>query len=188
MSNIFASSSTPKIPTGQPQKTAVNPAQKIEQPTQAQQQKAAFNISILESAAAILGVKDEPLALVLSSTLEEINKVLAPELGDNAIQKTADAGLDVSPEATAERIVRQSTALFSAFQARHEGDNEASVITRFIDTISQGIETGFSEARDILEGLEVLEGDIANDIDQTFTLVQSKLAAFQTMLSERQIA
>ena len=149
-----------------------------------QQQKASLNVSILETAAVIIGVKDDPLALVLSSAVERINEFLAPTLGDNAIQKGADSELDVSPEATAERIASLSTSFFNAFKEQHPGESESVVLTNFIETISSGIETGFDEARDILEGLDVLAGDTASNIDQTFDLVNEKLAAFESMIND----
>lgn len=152
--------------------------------TPAQQQQATLNVSILESAAVIIGVKDDPLALVLNSAIDKINEFLAPTLGDNSIQKGTDSGLDVSPEATAERIASLSTSFYSAFKAQHPEESEAEVLTNFIETISSGIETGFSEARDILDGLGVLEGDTSSNIDQTFELVQEKLAAFEAMITD----
>ena len=179
-------------PTGTKQADQTSPHQLSEKPdpgvgklNRAEQQKASFNVSILESAAVNIGVKDSPLSLVLRTAIEEINKLLEPELGENVIQKAAESGLDVSPEATAQRIVSQSTSFFNAFKAQHPGENESTVLTNFIDIISNGIEKGFNEARNILEGLEVLEGDIASNIDQTFELVQEKLAAFKTMISDR---
>ena len=45
---------------------------------------------------------------------------------------------------------------------------------------SVGLPTAYFLA---LEGLSVLEGDIASNIDETYTLVQEKLAAFETMIS-----
>lgn len=151
---------------------------------QGRQQQASFNITILESAAAIIGVKDDPLALVFSTAIDNINQNLAAEFGDRAIQKTADAGLDVGPDATADRIVNLTTSFYGAFRAQHAGQDESIVLTSFMQTISRGIENGFGEARDILEGLEVLEGDIADNINQTFSLVQEKLAAFQAMMED----
>jgi len=45
--------------------------------------------------------------------------------------------------------------------------------------ISGGIDKGFKDARDILEGLNVLkEGNIAGNIDATYDLVQKGLQAF----------
>lgn len=153
--------------------------------TQAQQQKASMNVAILESAQVTIGAVDEPLSLLLKTAIDSINEVLAPELGDDALQKAADSGLDVSPEATAERIVSLSTNFYNAFKQQHPGEDESTVLQNFIDTISGGIEKGFNEARHILEGLQVLEGDIATDIDKTFTLVQEKLVAFESAISEQ---
>ena len=47
-----------------------------------------------------------------------------------------------------------------------------------MDTISGGMEKGFKEARDILGGLKVLNGDIAGNIDKTYELVQKGYADF----------
>ncbi len=184
MSDLLSSFSANSIQADQSfaRRATDNKPQSVTEMTPAQQQKASMNVSILESAAVIIGVKDEPLSLVLNSAIERINEYLAPELGENAIQKGVDSGLDVSPEATAERIASLSTSFYAAFKEQHPGEDEATVLTSFIETISSGIEKGFGEARDILEGLEVLEGNVASDIDQTFELVQEKLAAFEAMI------
>jgi len=151
---------------------------------EARQQQASFNITILESAAAIIGVKDDPLALVFSTAIDNINQVLEDEFGENAIQKSFEAGLDVSPEATADRIVSLSTSFYGAFRAQHADEDESAALTSFMQTITRGIEAGFAEAKDILEGLEVLEGNIADDINQTYSLVEEKLAAFEAMIED----
>ena len=136
------------------------------------------NKAILE-AQINLSVKDEPLSLILKTAIDSINEKLEPFLGANAIESAVESGLDVSPEATAERIVSQSTAFFSAFQQQNKNLDFEQQLEKFIDVISGGIDQGFSEARDILEGLQVLEGDIATNIDKTYDLVQSGLDAFQ---------
>lgn len=147
--------------------------------------KKALNTSIVKSTLDI-GIKsqDGSIALVLKTALENINEALEPTLGANAIQNAADSGLDVSPEATAERIVSLSTGFFDAFQAQHSNRSFEENLSSFIEVISGGIDKGFSEARDILSGLKVLEGDIASNIDATYTLVQEKLAAFEARIQE----
>lgn len=141
--------------------------------------KKALNASIVD-AAINLGVasNDGSIALVLKTALENINAALEPALGANAIQTAVDSGLDVSPEATAERIVSLSTNFFDAFQAQHTDRGFEENLSSFIEVISGGIEQGFTEARDVLSGLSVLDGDIASNIDATYELVQEKLAAF----------
>ncbi len=116
--------------------------------------------------------------MLLKSAIEHLNNLLEPELGPNAIQTAVDDGLDVSPEATAQRIVSLSTGFFEAFKAQHPGEDEAVVLERFMETIGRGIEQGFKEAREILDGLQVLEGNIASNIDKTYDLVQEGLNEF----------
>lgn len=152
-------------------------------PNQQQQQKASQDVAVLEATVATLSSKDEPLALVLRSAIEKINELLAPELGSDAIQSAVDSGLDVSPEATAERIVNLSTAFFSAFREQHAEESDEEALTGFLTIIREGIDRGFSEAREILDGLQVLSGDIAENIDNTYELVQEKLQAFEDSFS-----
>lgn len=141
--------------------------------------KAEQNRAILESSLQVsLQSGNQSLALLYRTAVEELNKVLETDLGANAIQNAYDSGLDVSPEATAERIVSQTTAFFSAYQEQNPGLSLEEQVTRFTDIIGGGIDQGFSEAREILDGLNVLEGDIAANIDTTYDLVQEKLTAF----------
>jgi len=148
-----------------------------------QQQKNAQNVAILEATATTIIAKDEPLALLLRTAIEKLNDELAPDLGPNAIQSAIDSGLDVSPEATAERIVSLSTAFYSAFREQHANETDEEVLAGFLTTISEGIDRGFAEAREILDGLQVLEDDIATNIDRTYELVQQMLGAFEESFS-----
>ena len=52
-----------------------------------------------------------------------------------------------------------------------------------VAVIGGGIEQGFAEAREILDGLGVLQGDIANNIEQTYQRVQEGLQAFRAQFS-----
>jgi hypothetical protein len=139
--------------------------------------KKQLNAAILESTINV-SASNSPQSLVLKTALEGINDALKGTLGDNAIQTAVDSGLDVSPDATAERIVSLSTAFFSAYQQQHPELSEQDALTKFTALIGGGIDQGFSEARDILSGLSVLNGDVASNIDNTYDLVQEKLAAF----------
>lgn len=145
--------------------------------------RAAMNISILQASEAQLGVKDQPLALLYKSAIENLNEVLAPELGENAIQNAYDSGMDFSPEATAGRIVDFATAFFANYQENHPDMADDEALDGFMDVIGGAIQQGFDEARDILDGLQVLEGDVADGIDQTFQLIQQGLADFREQIS-----
>ncbi|MBV1952037.1 MAG: DUF5610 domain-containing protein [Cycloclasticus sp.] len=141
-----------------------------------------LNASILESTIES-SIANSPQVLVLKTALDGINDVLQASLGENAIQNAYDAGLDVSPDATATRIVSLSTNFFSQYQEQHSELGQEEAVATFVDIIRGGIETGFSEARDILSSLSVLEGDIASNVDETYGLVQEKLAEFVTSFS-----
>lgn len=122
--------------------------------------------------------QNDPLALVLKSAITGINEALAPTLGPNALQNAASQ--DNSPEATAGRIVSLSTAFFGAFKEQNPELSKDEAAAKFFDTIKGGIEQGFKEARDILGGLQVLNGDVASNIDKTYDLVQQGLNQFAT--------
>lgn len=125
------------------------------------------------------GVDSKPLTLAYQAAIDRINEAVAPYLGEDAIARGYESGIDVSPVATAERIVSKSTGLFSRYADQHaDGDRQATVM-KFVDIIRGGIEQGFKEARDILSSLGVLEGDIETNVDQTLELTIQGLDDFQ---------
>lgn len=124
---------------------------------------------------------DQSMSLLFKTTIENLNETLAPEFGPNAIDApavTGAGGLDVSPQATADRIVSLSTGLFQLYQESNPDKDLATALKDFSELISGAIDKGFAEARKILDGLGVLQGDIASNIDQTYDLVQAGLQAF----------
>lgn len=139
-----------------------------------------LNKAILESQQSVsIGTKDQPQSLVLKAAIEAINEQLAPYLGEDSLSVALDNNTDVSPEATASRIVSQSTAFFAAFQNSNDTLSFEQQLEKFLQVISGGIDQGFSEARDILDSLQVLEGDVGSDINETYDLVQAGLASFK---------
>lgn len=148
-----------------------------------------FNVSIMKASIEVsIQSKNEPLALLLKSAISSINELLAPEFGDNAIAAAAAADQDNSPEATAGRIVALSTGFFEAFKQHHGGKEEAEILKTFMETIRQGFEQGFNEAREILEGLGVLDGEIASGIDRTYQLVLKGYADFEASFASSSVA
>ncbi len=137
------------------------------------------NKAILQSSMEVsVGAGNEPLALLYKVAIDNINEVLKLEFGDNAIQTAYDTELDVSPEATADRIVSMSTAFFSQYQEQHADLSTEEAVKSFAEIIAGGIDKGFAEAKYVLEGLKVLEGEISSNIDATYDLVQDGLQAF----------
>jgi hypothetical protein len=144
-----------------------------------QTSKTQSTVSLKAAGQADLGVTTNPLDLAYQAALDQINEAVAPYLGEGALQRGLNEGVDVSPKATANRIADLSIRMFPAY-ARQQPDIPIDELRdRFVDVIAGGVERGFSEARSILDGLKVLEGDIATNIDSTFELVMERLNAFR---------
>ncbi|MCW8884005.1 MAG: DUF5610 domain-containing protein [Motiliproteus sp.] len=147
--------------------------------------KQSQNLAILEANRSVsLSAGNQPLSLVYQAAIDAINEELAPTMGENALERGQQQGLDVSPEATAERIVSMTTAMFDRYQDHRPELSATEQLDRFLSVIGGGIDQGFTEAREILDGLGVLEGEIAENIDRTYTLVQQGLEAFRQRVSE----
>jgi len=142
------------------------------------QTKAEQNTAIVQASLDVsIGSQNEPLALLYKTAIDSLNKALQTDLGDNAIENAA--GQDNTPEGTAGRIVALSTGFFAAFKEKYAGKSEDELLQGFMNTIRSGFEQGFKEAKDILKGLGVLNGDIAKNIDKTYELVQKGYADFE---------
>ncbi|WP_254926760.1 DUF5610 domain-containing protein [Janthinobacterium sp. PC23-8] len=139
--------------------------------------KLQLNAAILQASMNVsISSQNDPLALVYKSAITSINEALKADFGDDAVQNAA--AQDNSAEATAQRIVSLSTGFFDAFKKQNPGMDNDAALEKFMGTITGGMEKGFSEARDILKGLNVLQGDIAGNIDKTHELVQKGYADF----------
>jgi len=107
-----------------------------------------------------------------------------PYLGDGAVQRAVDSGLDMSPEATAERILSFATQIIGraeANQADLPADQQRSREQLF-NNVKIGVERGFEQARDILEGLQALEGSVKETVDTTYSRVQEGLSELALLL------
>ncbi len=139
--------------------------------------KADLNVSIVQASLTVsLNSSNEPLSVVLKTALTGINEALKDDFGDNAIQNAVSQ--DNTPEGTASRIVSLSTAFYEAYKQQHPGGDETETLNNFINTLKKGVDQGFKEAREVLQGLKVLNGDIASNIDKTYDLVQQGFADF----------
>lgn len=154
--------------------------------TQVQENKATHNQAILQASFDVsISSGNDSLALLYRTAVNELNQRLETDLGTDSIQQAYDSGLDVTPEATAERIVSLSAAFFSRYQEQHPEMDSQTQAESFIDIIRGGIEQGFAEARDILQGLQVLDGDIATNIDKTYDIVQDQLSMLTDTLQQQ---
>lgn len=166
---------------------SLRPRPDIAEPTQVgasgrlESERSRLNAQILTASLEVsIRSGNEPLQLTFRAVIDNLNEILQPDFGEDAIQGAANQ--DNSPEGTAGRIVALSTGFFEAFAAQRPDDDPNQVLDDFLEVIGQGIAQGFAEARDILDGLGVLQGDIAANISRTEELVQQGLAAFAERL------
>lgn len=139
--------------------------------------RAQLNRTILQASIDVsISSGNDSLRLLLQSAIGGINDLLEPEFGKNAIQNAV--AQDNTPAGTAGRIVALSTGFYEAFKQQHVGEPEAAVLDKFMATLRRGFEQGYKEARDILQGMKVLSGDIASNIDKTHELVVQGYADF----------
>ena len=139
--------------------------------------RAQTNQQILQASLQVsISSGDKPMQLLFRNAIDKINEALQPEFGDDAIKNAM--GQDNSPEGTAGRIVSLSTAFYDAFAKQRPGQDPDKIAEEFTKVIRGGVEEGFKQARDILKGLQVLEGSIASNIDKTYDLVQKGLDDF----------
>lgn len=121
----------------------------------------------------------EPLSLLYRSAVAKLNELLTPEFGDQAIEQAASIAADFSPEAVAGRIVSFATAFLPSYQEHHADLGNDKQLDGFMTLIRDAIEQGFAEAREILDGLGVLQGTVKDSADRTHELIQQQLAAFE---------
>ncbi|NWF38621.1 hypothetical protein F3F96_05695 [Mariprofundus sp. NF] len=131
-----------------------------------------------------LNAANNPTELILQAAQEKINEMFKPYLGDGAVQRAVDSGVDMSPEATAERIISFATQLIGRAENAQidlPADEQRSREQLF-NNVQVGIERGFEQARDILEGLQALNGGVKDTVDTTYSRVQEGLSNLALLL------
>ena len=119
------------------------------------------------------------LTISAQQIVDKLNEMLKAEL-PNGLQSLKPE--DVTPEATASRIVSGTTAMFDAFAKKHPELEGEELLTGFMDTIRGGIQQGYDDAYGILKGLGAFEFEGVEDgIKKTMQLVEEKLKAFEEM-------
>lgn len=127
---------------------------------------------------------NDSLSLLYKTALEGINAELEPVMGENAAQKIYDSGIDTSPEATAERIVAFATGFYGRYKELNPDKSEEENLNNFLQIIGGGIDKGFDDAKDILKGLKVYEGEVESGVDKTYSLVMQGLDSFREKMLE----
>jgi hypothetical protein len=109
-------------------------------------------------------------------TVADANAVLANRLAERlGLEPGALAGKanDYSPEKIAGRIIGFIEQRLDSEQA---AGADTSKLQKLLDQARSGVEKGFAEARQILDGMGVLQGKVASDIDDTYKRIQDGFA------------
>lgn len=147
--------------------------------------KKAYNAAILAAHEKVsLNSNNESLSLLYKTALEGINAELEPVMGKNAAKKIYESGVDTSPSATADRIVSFATNFYSRYKELNPGDSEEETLNNFLELIKGGIDKGFKDAVTILQGLQVYEGKVESDADETYKLIEQGLESFRERVLE----
>jgi hypothetical protein len=111
------------------------------------------------------------------NSLAELNKILqASDEGATPIEELDPT--EHTPEKTADFIVSLTTRFYDTYAAGHPELDSQGVLDGFMEVISGGIQKGFDDAREVLEGLELLKDSIAEGVDKTDSLVSEGLKQF----------
>lgn len=137
-------------------------------------------------------VRPPPLELRQGLTKEYLQMALTTRVGksvEDALKvhglSLSDAvGVDVSAEATSDRIVTGTTAMLGIFARQNPNLSKAELIDKFEQTIRGGIDRGYQEALSILEAVESFDEGIRGLGQRTIELVHEKLDGYFAKLRE----
>jgi hypothetical protein len=124
-----------------------------------------------------LGKVYESLTVLADKIISRLDELLANELPEGI--RSLDPAQHTS-EATAQRIVDGSTALFGVYAQQNPELGEEELIDGFMETIRGGIEQGYQQAASLLGELGAFTIDgVQEGIEETMRLVEEKLKAFE---------
>lgn len=125
-----------------------------------------------------IDIGNRSMRLLLQAAVEHVNQAMSREFGRDVARHPGHPGPDFTPRAVADRIVSLSTSFFDEYRDLYPKKDMDAALQSFVRLIGGGIDKGFDEARDILDGLGALKGNVAENIDKTYEYVQSGLQAF----------
>lgn len=96
-----------------------------------------------------------------------------------------DPNMDMSPEATAERIVDFATGFLDAYKMQHSEMSDEEATKNFMELIRGAIDEGFAQAKDIITSLNAMSPELDNTITETYDLVQQGLDNFFNLMMEQ---
>jgi len=122
------------------------------------------------------------LSISAQKIIDKLNATLKTELPDGLQSLKPD---QVTPDATAERIVSGSVAFFEIFAKQNPNLSSEDLLLKFMSEVRRGVDAGYADAAETLEALGAFEFEgIKEGIETTKSLIEEKLKAFE--LQKRQ--
>ncbi|MBC9250389.1 hypothetical protein A9179_08910 [Pseudomonas alcaligenes] len=97
---------------------------------------------------------------------------LAQRLGLDAGALSGKQSSDFTPDKVADRVIG---AINQRLQSEAAAGADPQELQDLLTQAREGVEKGFAEARKILDGMGVLQGQVADDIDSTYSKIQDGL-------------
>src|SRR5262249_17386689 len=120
----------------------------------------------------------ESLSLTGKQIVDKINEQLKTTL-PNGVQSLKPE--EVTPDATAQRIVDGVTASFDAYAKQHKDLSGDDLINSFLNEVQKGVSSGYSDAFNTLKALGAFDVDgVQSGVEKTRSLIDEKLAAWET--------
>jgi|YNPMSStandDraft_1061717.scaffolds.fasta_scaffold16222_2 hypothetical protein len=128
-----------------------------------------------------LGVSGKPdaaesLRMVNERALDKLRKIVAQAREELGLPE--DAQVDLSPEATGDRIADFALKWFGQWAKNNKAQDTEEDRARFVDFIGGAVRKGVEEARGILKALNALNPEIEGMIDKTMARVQARFDDF----------
>ena len=118
------------------------------------------------------------LALTAQEILDKLNELLKKKL-PNGIQSLKPE--EVTPEATADRIVKGITAFFDAYAKQNPNLSSEELLTSFLEKARDGVQRGYDSAYATLTDLGAFDYEgVKEGVEKTKVLIESKLKEWET--------
>ena len=118
------------------------------------------------------------LSITGKKIIDKLNELLKEKV-PNGIQSLKPD--EVTPEATADRIVKGTTALFERYAKSNPELSGEELLSRFMKSVRSGVQSGYDDAYETLKGLGAFEFEgVQQGVEQTKMLIESKLKEFET--------
>lgn len=140
------------------------------------------SLSNLPSATVKFSYQDLYFALSVSSKkiVDEINSILGEKV-PGGVQSLEPE--EVTPEATADRIMKGISGLFSVYADQNPDMEDEELVSSFIDQVKKGVNSGYDDAFSTLEGLGAFDVEaVQSGVEKTRSLLDNKVVELESSL------